>query len=180
MEEVEPPVRRRVQVPGEMSLAVLHEVVQSAMGWTNSHLHEFEIDGRRYGMPDPDWTTRTSPTRPKPSCSACSTEQTGSATCMTSATTGVQQPGHRAQRDPPDPARTGGVLDPTPSDPHRLAYEDPHCCTDGAEYDVNSGCNCASAGAGPLGSLTAASARIEWTMTTVSVSNCPTGSLRTQ
>jgi hypothetical protein len=55
LEEVEPPVRRRVQVPGEVSLAVLHEVVQSTMGWTNAHLHEFTIDGRRYGMPDPDW-----------------------------------------------------------------------------------------------------------------------------
>ena len=54
LEEVEPLVRRRVQVPGEVSLAVLHEVVQSAMGWTNSHLHEFEIDGQRYGIPDWD------------------------------------------------------------------------------------------------------------------------------
>ncbi|WP_345428988.1 plasmid pRiA4b ORF-3 family protein, partial [Pseudonocardia xishanensis] len=52
---VRPSVRRRVQVPGEIDLAVLHEVVQSAVGWTNSHLHEFEIAGRRYGMPDPDW-----------------------------------------------------------------------------------------------------------------------------
>lgn len=54
LEEVRPPVRRCVQVPGDVSLAVLHEVVQSAMGWTDSHLHEFEIDGRRYGTPDPD------------------------------------------------------------------------------------------------------------------------------
>lgn len=53
--EVQPPVRRRVQVPGEIDLAVLHEVVQSVVGWTNSHLHEFEIAGRRYGIPDPDW-----------------------------------------------------------------------------------------------------------------------------
>ena len=53
--EVQPPVRRRVQVPGEINLAVLHEVVQSVMGWTNSHLHEFEISGRRYGIPDSDW-----------------------------------------------------------------------------------------------------------------------------
>ena len=53
--DVEPLIRRRVQVPGEVDLAVLHEVVQSAMGWTNSHLHEFEIANRRYGMPDPDW-----------------------------------------------------------------------------------------------------------------------------
>ena len=55
LEEVQPLVQRRVQVPGEVSLAVLHEVVQAAVGWTNSHLHEFEIAGRRYGIPDPDW-----------------------------------------------------------------------------------------------------------------------------
>src|SRR5919112_6802849 len=55
LQQVEPPVRRRVQVPGEIDLAVLHEVVQSVMGWTNSHLHEFEIDGQRYGIPDSDW-----------------------------------------------------------------------------------------------------------------------------
>ena len=44
-----------MQVPGEVSLAVLHEVVQSVMGWSNSHLHEFDIAGRRFGMPDPGW-----------------------------------------------------------------------------------------------------------------------------
>jgi hypothetical protein len=55
LEDVQPRVRRRVQVPGEVSVAVLHEVVQAVVGWTNSHLHEFEIDGRRYGIPDPDW-----------------------------------------------------------------------------------------------------------------------------
>ncbi|MFR9803782.1 plasmid pRiA4b ORF-3 family protein [Pseudonocardia sp. RS010] len=55
---VQPAVRGRVQVPGEIDLAVLHEVVQSVMGWTNSHLHEFEIAGRRYGIPDPDWPSQ--------------------------------------------------------------------------------------------------------------------------
>ena len=25
------------------------------MGWTDSHLHEFDVDGARYGLPDPDW-----------------------------------------------------------------------------------------------------------------------------
>ncbi|WP_026196912.1 plasmid pRiA4b ORF-3 family protein [Sciscionella marina] len=53
--DVEPLVRRVVEVPGEASLGLLHEVVQEAMGWENAHLHEFEIDGLRYGMPDPDW-----------------------------------------------------------------------------------------------------------------------------
>ena len=55
--DVDPVVRRVVEVPGEMSLAVLHEVVQDAMGWEHSHLHEFDVDGARYGLPDPDWDT---------------------------------------------------------------------------------------------------------------------------
>jgi hypothetical protein len=42
--DVDPVVRRVVEVPGEASLAVLHEVVQDAMGWEHSHLHEFDIE----------------------------------------------------------------------------------------------------------------------------------------
>src|SRR5688500_17775274 len=48
-------VLRRVQVAGELTLAGLHEVVQVAMGWTDSHRHESDVDGARYGQPDPDW-----------------------------------------------------------------------------------------------------------------------------
>ena len=55
LREVRPLVWRRVLVPGEMDLAELHEVVQAAMGRTNSHLHEFEAEGARYGIPDPGW-----------------------------------------------------------------------------------------------------------------------------
>lgn len=29
-------------------------MIQIARGWTDSHLHEFEIGGVRYGIPDPD------------------------------------------------------------------------------------------------------------------------------
>ena len=55
LRDVEQVVSRRVEVAGEASLAELHEVVQAVMGWTNSHLHEFDIGGDRYGLPDPDW-----------------------------------------------------------------------------------------------------------------------------
>jgi hypothetical protein len=55
LREVRPPVWRRVLVPGEMTLGDMHHVVQIAMGWTDSHLHEFDIDGTRYGVPVPDW-----------------------------------------------------------------------------------------------------------------------------
>jgi hypothetical protein len=44
-------------VTATLSLAKLNRVIQAATGWTNSHLHEFDIAGRRYGMPydeDPD------------------------------------------------------------------------------------------------------------------------------
>ena len=52
LDEIQPPIWRRVVVPADISLAALHDVVQIAMGWTNSHLHAFEIDGQRYGRPD--------------------------------------------------------------------------------------------------------------------------------
>jgi hypothetical protein len=39
---------RRIQVV-DCTLDRLHEHIQTAMGWTNSHLHQFEIDGKRYG-----------------------------------------------------------------------------------------------------------------------------------
>ncbi|WP_031410264.1 plasmid pRiA4b ORF-3 family protein [Thiomonas sp. FB-Cd] len=47
---VEPRVWRRLWVPDNLTLTDLDQVIQTAMGWTNSHLHEFEIDGQRYGM----------------------------------------------------------------------------------------------------------------------------------
>ena len=54
LEEVEPSVWRRVQVPGSITLERLHTVIQRAMGWRDAHLHEFEVGGRRYGQPEPD------------------------------------------------------------------------------------------------------------------------------
>lgn len=39
----EPPVWRRLHVPGEAKLDWLHAVLQVAIGWTNSHLHQFKV-----------------------------------------------------------------------------------------------------------------------------------------
>ncbi len=36
-----PPVWRRLELAGDLSLPRLHDVIQAAMGWTNSHLHRF-------------------------------------------------------------------------------------------------------------------------------------------
>lgn len=43
-----PPIWRRIQVK-DGTLDKLHEHIQTAMGWTNSHLHEFKIGGKDYG-----------------------------------------------------------------------------------------------------------------------------------
>lgn len=47
-----PMIWRRLMVPSTITLPELHFVIQSAMGWTDSHLHQFEIGGKSYGMPD--------------------------------------------------------------------------------------------------------------------------------
>ena len=49
-----PPIWRRLEVLSSMTLGNLHYTVQIAMGWTNSHLHDFHIAGRRYGRPHSD------------------------------------------------------------------------------------------------------------------------------
>jgi hypothetical protein len=46
----QPPIWRRIQVKN-CTLDKLHEHIQTAMGWTNSHLHDFRIDEKRYGDP---------------------------------------------------------------------------------------------------------------------------------
>jgi hypothetical protein len=50
-----PPIWRRVQVRGNTSLSRLHAILQIAMGWTDSHLHEFVVRDVRYGMVDMEW-----------------------------------------------------------------------------------------------------------------------------
>lgn len=55
LEDVAPPVWRRVVVPGHWHLGLVHEVVQGSMGWTDSHLHEFEVGETRYGRPRTTW-----------------------------------------------------------------------------------------------------------------------------
>ncbi len=54
LRDVKPPVWRRILVDGSQTLDHLHEVIQAAFGWWNTHLHEFEIDDVHYGVPDPD------------------------------------------------------------------------------------------------------------------------------
>ncbi len=41
LRDTKPPVWRRLEVSGDITLPRLHDVIQTAMGWTNSHLHRF-------------------------------------------------------------------------------------------------------------------------------------------
>jgi len=45
---VRPPIWRRIRVSGHRTLAEFHEILQEVIGWTNTHLHQFEIAGRYF------------------------------------------------------------------------------------------------------------------------------------
>ena len=49
LDDIEPPVWRRLVVPLRTTLAELHHILQAAMGWTDSHLHDFGVGGLTYG-----------------------------------------------------------------------------------------------------------------------------------
>ena len=50
--EIEPPIWRRTQVPSTLPLSCLHDVFEAVMGWTDSHLHQFEQGGKYWGVPE--------------------------------------------------------------------------------------------------------------------------------
>ncbi len=52
LEDIAPTIWRRLVVPITGSLSDLHQILQAAMGWTDSHLHQFEIGCLRFGDAD--------------------------------------------------------------------------------------------------------------------------------
>lgn len=55
LQHIQPLVWRRILVPDSLKLTKLDRIVQAAMGWSNSHLHDWHIERQRYGIPDPEW-----------------------------------------------------------------------------------------------------------------------------
>ena len=55
LDDVEPSVLRRIEVPLAIRLDRLHAVLQAALGWTSSHLWEFRAGETGWGIPDKDW-----------------------------------------------------------------------------------------------------------------------------
>jgi hypothetical protein len=49
LQGVSPLVWRRLLVPGDISLADLHQVLQTAFGWSDFYLYEFHFHGRTVG-----------------------------------------------------------------------------------------------------------------------------------
>ena len=45
---IDPPIWRRVLVPADITLAKLHSVIQTAMGWEDVHLHQFRVEEEVY------------------------------------------------------------------------------------------------------------------------------------
>jgi len=50
-----PPIWRRLLVSEDANLQQLHDIIQVAMGWFESHLHQFIADGVFYGVPDEEF-----------------------------------------------------------------------------------------------------------------------------
>lgn len=47
---ISPLIWRRLQVPGNTTIAHLHAILQTAFGWSGEHLHRFVIGGAEYGI----------------------------------------------------------------------------------------------------------------------------------
>ena len=53
-DEIQPVIWRTLDVDGRISLGKLHHFIQAAFGWTDAHLHDFEIHGRNFAIPSPE------------------------------------------------------------------------------------------------------------------------------
>lgn len=51
---IEPRITRTIDLPVKLNFAGLHEVLQAAFGWTDSHLHQFNVGGLIIGAPEFD------------------------------------------------------------------------------------------------------------------------------
>ena len=52
LKEISPMIWRKFLIQSDRTLKDLHYVIQILMGWTDYHLNEFIIKGRRYTIPN--------------------------------------------------------------------------------------------------------------------------------
>jgi len=60
---INPPIWRRLHVPSDSSIAMLHDLLQIALDWSDFHLHRFVIRGKEYGVSRMGCTTFTTDAR---------------------------------------------------------------------------------------------------------------------
>jgi hypothetical protein len=52
LRHIRPAIWRSLQAPAELTLGQIHQVLQIAFGWQDSHLHDFVVHDIRFGMVD--------------------------------------------------------------------------------------------------------------------------------
>ncbi len=52
LQGIRPPIWRRLEVTSDTKLSELHDIIQTAMGWQDCHLHQFTVGNTYYGKPD--------------------------------------------------------------------------------------------------------------------------------
>jgi hypothetical protein len=52
LDNLAPPIWRRLWVPPAVTLRRFHAILQAAMGWADCHRYRFHRDGREFGRPD--------------------------------------------------------------------------------------------------------------------------------
>ena len=57
LKDFKPKIWRRILIPPDLFLSDFHKIIQTSMGWTNSHLHQFIKNGKFYTrrIPDDDY-----------------------------------------------------------------------------------------------------------------------------
>ena len=60
LKNITPLIWRRILVKADVKLPDLHKIIQTVMGWTNSHLHQFICKDKHYSNPeyDDEWDDR--------------------------------------------------------------------------------------------------------------------------
>jgi hypothetical protein len=61
--QINPPIWRRLHVPSDSSIAMLHDLLPIAFDWSDFHLHRFVIRGKEYGVSRMGCTTFTTDAR---------------------------------------------------------------------------------------------------------------------
>jgi hypothetical protein len=54
-----PPIWRRLQVPGDITLRELHTLLQAAFNWHSTHMYAFDTAYGQFGIPDPELGLRS-------------------------------------------------------------------------------------------------------------------------